>query len=94
MHILQIEHGVRDFGAWKKAFDSDPVGRAEGGVRSYRVSRPTDDPNRAVVDLEFDSSGEAEAFLGKLRGLWGRVGDDLGLESPEARILELVESNS
>lgn len=92
MHILQIEHGVRDFDAWKKSFDSDPVGREAGGVRSYRVLRPTDDPNRAIVDLEFDSAGEAEAFLAKLRELWGQVGSELGLESPQARILELVES--
>ncbi|MDP9490946.1 MAG: hypothetical protein M3P42_01890 [Actinomycetota bacterium] len=92
MPILQIEHGVRDFDAWKQAFDSDPVGREAGGVRSYRVSRPTDDPNRAIVDLEFDSSGEAEAFLAKLRELWSRVGDDLGLEGPRGRILEVVES--
>lgn len=91
MHILQIEHGVRDFDAWKQAFDGDPVGREAGGVRSYRVSQPTDDPNRAIVDLEFDSSGEAEAFLAKLRELWGQVGDDLGLQGPQARILELVE---
>jgi hypothetical protein len=91
MHILQIEHGVRDFDAWKKSFDSDPVGREAGGVRSYRVLRPTDDPNRAIVELEFDSSGEAEAFLAKLRELWGQVGTELGLESPHARILELVE---
>jgi hypothetical protein len=92
VHILQIEHGVRDFDTWKKGFDSDPVGREAGGVRAYRVMRPADDPNRAVVDLEFASSGEAEAFLAKLRELWGQVGGDLGLQSPQARILELAES--
>ena len=92
MHILQIEHGVRDFDSWKQAFDSDPVGREAGGVRGYRIMRPTDDPSRAVIDLEFDSSGEAEAFLVKLRELWGRVGDDLGLEGPQGRILEVAES--
>ncbi len=93
MHVLQIEHGTRDFEMWKKAFDSDPVGREAGGVRGYRVSRLGDDPNRAVVDLEFDSFDEAEAFLEKLRELWGRVGDDLGLEGPDGRILEVVESS-
>ncbi len=93
MHILQIEHGTRDFETWKKAFDSDPVGREAGGVRGYRVSRLGDDPNHAVVDLEFDSSDEAEAFLEKLRELWRRVGDDLGLEGPDGRILEVVESS-
>jgi hypothetical protein len=92
MPILQIEHTVRDFDAWKEAFDNDPVGREQGGVRRYRVSRLKDDPNHVQVDLEFDSSDEAEAFGGRLRELWGRVGADLGLESPQARVLETVES--
>lgn len=92
MAILQIEHGVRNYEAWKQAFDSDPVGREQGGVRRYRVMRPTDDPHYVVVDLEFDSAAEAEAFRAKLRDLWDRVGGDLGLEGPQARIVEAVET--
>jgi len=92
MPILQIEHGVRDYDAWKQAFDSDPVGRAQGGVRRYRIVRPTDDPNYVIVDLEFDTASEAETFRTALRELWGRVGSDLGLEGPQARIVEAVES--
>jgi hypothetical protein len=92
MPILQIEHGVRDFDAWKQAFDSDPVGREHGGVRRYRIARPTDDPSYVIVDLEFDSSSEAEAFRTKLRELWSRVEGELGLQNPQARIVEAVES--
>jgi hypothetical protein len=92
MPILQIEHAVRDYDAWKRAFDGDPVGREEGGVRRYRVLRPVDDPSYVIVDLEFDTAGEAEAFRAALRELWDRVGSDLGLEGPQARIVEAVES--
>jgi hypothetical protein len=92
MPILQIEHGVRDYDAWKQAFDSDPVGREQGGVRRYRIARLKDDSNRVLIDLEFDSTDEAEAFGARLRELWGRVGSDLGLEGPQARVLETVES--
>ena len=92
MPILQIEHAVRDYDVWKMAFDSDPVGREQGGVRRYRVLRPTDDPNYIIVDLEFDTSDEVEAFRAALRDLWGRVEDDLGLDGPRARIVEAVES--
>jgi ribosomal protein L35AE/L33A len=60
---LRIEHPVPDYGAWKQAFDSDPVGREEAGVRRYRVSRAVDDPNYVMVDLEFDTTSEAEALL-------------------------------
>jgi hypothetical protein len=46
-----------------------------------------------MTDLEFDSSREAEAFLTKLRDLWGRVQDYFGwTEGPRARIAEDVES--
>jgi hypothetical protein len=88
MHVLRIEHGVRDFDTWKKAFDSDPVGRETGGVRSYCVLRAEDDPNYALIDLEFDDASSAESFLARLHGLWGRVE---GLTEPKARIVEVVE---
>ena len=92
MHILQIEHRVNDFQTWKQAFDSDPVGRRQGGVLRYRILRPTGDPNHVIVDLEFDGSSEAEAFGSKLRELWSRVEGDLGLESRQARIVEVLET--
>jgi hypothetical protein len=92
MTILQIEHPVRDFDAWKIAFDSDPVGRREGGVRRYRVYRPTDDPNYVVVDLELDGPAEAEAFLARLRELWSRAVAQGLIRDPQARILEVAET--
>jgi hypothetical protein len=70
MTILQIEHEISDFETWKAAFDRDPLERKASGVRSYRVLRPLDDPRYIKVDLEFDSSGDAESFLGKLEGMW------------------------
>jgi ribosomal protein L35AE/L33A len=91
MHILRIEHPVPDFDAWKKAFDSDPLRRDRSSVRRYRILRPVDDPNFAMIDLEFDSAAEAEAVLGKLRELWRRVEGKV-MESPRARIVEAVES--
>jgi ribosomal protein L35AE/L33A len=91
MPTLQIEHGVRDYEDWKAAFDGDPVGRVAGGVRSYRVMRPSDDPNHVVVDLEFDTLGEAQAFREKLRALWAGAASGLGLEGVQARILDVVE---
>jgi hypothetical protein len=90
--ILQIEHAISDFGVWKRAFDADPVRREESGVRRYRVFRPVDDPKYVKIDLEFDSSAEAEAFRAKLKDLWGsgRAAPAL-LGSAEARIVEEVQ---
>jgi hypothetical protein len=91
MHILQIEHPVPDFGGWKRAFDSDPIGRERSGVRRYRVLRPVDNPKYAMIDLEFDSAPEAEACLVALKKLWPKV-EGRVMENPRARIVEVVES--
>ncbi|MDQ4082013.1 MAG: hypothetical protein M3123_03885 [Actinomycetota bacterium] len=92
MTILQIEHRVADFDRWRTAFESDPVGREEGGVRRYRILRPLDDPNYVVVELEFESASDAEAFRGELHSLWERAREGLGLENPLARVVEVVET--
>jgi hypothetical protein len=94
MPILQVEHKVRDFESWKKAFDNDPVGRVQGGVRRYRIARLVDDPNHVLIELEFDTEGEAETFRMGLQELWGQVGDRLGIEGPQARIVDTVETKS
>jgi len=91
MPILRIEHAVPDFEGWKRAFDSDPVDRKKSGVRRYRVQRPLDDPNYVLIDLEFDTQGEAEALLAAMRKVWGRVQGTVVLD-PQARIVETVET--
>lgn len=91
MPILRIEHPVPSFAQWKQAFDADPAHRQESGVRRYALSRPVDDPNYIAVDLEFETTTEAEAFLGRMRGLWVGAGAEVSSEQ-RARILETVES--
>jgi hypothetical protein len=92
--ILRVEHAVRDYEAWKRAFDGDPVGREAGGVRGYRVLRPTDDPMYVVIDLEFDSAAEADAFADRLRALWDRAGAELGLERNALRSFEVADTSA
>ena len=90
MFTVRIEHPVPSYEGWKAAFDSDPVGRERSGVRSYQVSRSIDDPNYVMIDLDFDSKGEAEAFLAAMREVWGRVQGTI-IMAPQARIVEVVE---
>jgi hypothetical protein len=91
MVILRIEHPVADFDGWKKAFDSDPVGREKSGVRRYQILRPLDDANYVMIDLEFDTVGQAEALLAAMRVVWGRVQGAI-MTNPQARIVEAVET--
>lgn len=89
--ILRIEHPVADFENWKRAFDSDPVGRERSGVRRYRVSRPVDDPNYVLIDLEFDTKSEAEGLLNAMREVWARAGHSVS-SNQRARITVAVET--
>ena len=91
MTILRIEHPVRDYDSWKEAFNADPVGRERSGVRRYRVMRPLDDPAYVLIDLEFDSSREAEDLLANMRVVWERISGTI-MTDPRARIVESVEA--
>ena len=93
MYILRIEHPVPDFDDWKKAFDSDPVGREKSGVRRYQILRQIDNPNYVMIDLEFDTTNQAEALLAAMRVVWGRVEGTIMI-SPQARIVEAVETKT
>lgn len=90
MHVLRIEHQVRDFDGWKQAFDGDPVGRERLGVRRYRILRPIDDARYVMIDLEFDTLSQAEAAHAALQQLWGRV-EGTVIERPRARVVVVAE---
>ena len=96
MHILQIEHPIRDFDTWKMAFDRVDGRRQQLGVRGYRIFQPTDDPNYVMIDLEFDRASEAEAFLTFLqRDVWSsRDAAPALIGDPQTRIVETVESKA
>lgn len=95
MHVVQIEHPIRDFATWKAAFDSDPVHREESGVRRYRIYRPVGDPNYIAMDLEFDGPDAAQAFKLALEELWRspQAAPALG-GTPRARVVDVVESKA
>src|SRR5215204_2307779 len=81
VYILRIEHPVADYDAWKAAFDNDPIGRERSGVIRYRILRSTDDPSHVMIELEFDSLGEAETVKAAL----GEVELDSPSESEAVR---------
>ena len=92
MPILQLEHAIKDFEMWKAAFDRDPIDRQGLGVRRHRVFRPLDDPNYVVVELEFETAGEAEDCRAALGELWkSREAAPALKGAPQVRIVEAVE---
>jgi hypothetical protein len=91
MPVVRIEHSVPSFEKWKQAFDSDPADRRGSGVRRYQILRLQNDPTYVMIDLEFDSAGEAEAFLRTMQRIWAGPGKAV-MQNPTGRIAELVEA--
>ena len=91
MAVLRIEHPVPDYDVWKEAFDGDPAFRQRSGVRRYRIMRPVEDPNYVLIDLEFDTAGEADSLLAAMRVVWDRV-SGVVMSNPKAQVVETVET--
>jgi hypothetical protein len=91
MPVVRIEHSVPNFEKWKQAFDRDPADRKGSGVRRYEILRLQNDPNYVMIDLEFDSTSEAEAFAQKMQRTWDGPAKGVML-SPSARIADIVEA--
>ena len=90
MPLLRIEHRVPDYEGWKQAFDSDPADRKGSGVKRFSIMRSIDDPLHVMIDLEFDTAGEAEALLASMRQIWNQIEGKVIFE-PRATIVEVVE---
>ena len=54
-----------DFDAWKRQFDSDPLGRRQV-AKGHSLLRGVDNPNEIFVRIEFDSAEGAKAFAEKV----------------------------
>jgi hypothetical protein len=95
MTTLHIENTVRDYDAWKTAFDKFDRARRDGGVRSYRITRPPHDASLVMIDLEFDTTARAEQFAEFLRSVWRTPQSrDILAAHSEPIVLELVEDVS
>jgi hypothetical protein len=90
MATLHIQHAITDFGIWESAFNRFADARRRAGVRAHRIQRPVDNSRFVVIDLDFDSTEEAQSFLGFLSTqVWASPETSPGLAgTPEAMILE------
>ena len=67
MTTLKIEHKISNYDGWKKAFDSDPIGRKKSGVKRYRIYQPDDKPDIVIIELDFDNIEQAQATQAALQ---------------------------
>jgi quinol monooxygenase YgiN len=59
---LIIRHEVRDYAAWKRAFDRHGSARSAAGVIGHAVSRSERNPNVVVIYLQAESLEALRAF--------------------------------
>ena len=91
MPTLHIEHKITDYPTWSTAFSGFANARAQAGVRHELIRRAVDDDRWVVIDLAFNTTDEATAFLGFLRAnVWGTPLAPALVGAPAAKILEDV----
>jgi hypothetical protein len=95
MPTLHIEHAITDFETWKGAFDRYEDFRVQSGVRGHQIRRPVDDRQYVVIELDFDTVGEAQRFLEFLRTrVWSSPENAPALAGvPQTRILESIQEH-
>ena len=96
MATLRVEHEIHDYESWQEAFDSFAEARKNAGVRSFAVRQPLDDPKYLMLDLEFATTDQAEAFATFLREhVWSAPSSSPALAGvPQTRILDLRRSET
>ena len=89
MATLHIEHGITNFATWKAAFDRFAGKRAEAGVTAQRIYQPHEDAAYIVLQLDFPTVRQAQAFREFLETrVWTTPANSPGLAgSPRARVL-------
>jgi hypothetical protein len=94
MTTLRIEHAIHDYQTWQQAFNRFAEVRAKAGVRSFAIRQPFDDPKYLMLDLEFENTGQAEAFADFLhQHVWSSPASSPALAgAPQTRILSLIRS--
>jgi quinol monooxygenase YgiN len=85
-----IEHSVKDFAAWKTAFDSHDQTRKDAGIIGYAVSQDVKDPNKVYVWLEAEDQAKLDEFL-KSKDLKAKMKEAGVKGAPKVTVYELVE---
>ena len=58
-----VQHTVRDYDAWKPAFDEHEPTRAKFGCKGHTIYRDPDDPNEVTILTSWESREGAEQFI-------------------------------
>jgi hypothetical protein len=60
--IVEIDHSVKDYTSWKRAFDADSVARQANGLNLIVIGSAFDKPNNLAIFLKAADVTKAKAF--------------------------------
>jgi quinol monooxygenase YgiN len=63
MPSILVTHTVKDYAAWRIAFDAHAPMRKAGGDKGSRVFRSSANPNEVTIICEWDNAANARRFL-------------------------------
>lgn len=61
-HVI-VKHKVKDFGEWKKVFNSAYDFRKANGETNYQIYTDVDEPNMVIGLFEYPNQEMAKAFF-------------------------------
>jgi hypothetical protein len=64
MGVMVVHHSVRDYAAWRPAYDAHEAARTAAGLTNGRVFRSTEDPNDILILFDTSDRRRAEEFGG------------------------------
>jgi hypothetical protein len=62
MGTLFVQHRVKDYRKWRKAYDAHAPARRKAGLMSAQVYRGADDPHRVAIVFKVKNVEQAKAF--------------------------------
>ena len=62
MGLVIVRHKVKDFAAWKRAFEDHASARGTAGLSNARLFRSADDPSEVVILFDTRRHREGEAI--------------------------------
>ena len=78
MALMIVQHQVRDYAAWRPAYDAHEASRVGAGITNGRVYRKAEDPNDRVILLDVADVAKARAWA---------AGDDLKTAMQKAGVV-------
>ena len=93
MAFILIKHKVKDYTAWKSAFDSFYEKRKSGGEKSYHIFHVDGEPNNLIVLFEWDNLDNARLFMNSPDLKEAMQGAGV-IEIPDIHFLEEIEIGS